>query len=75
MNSNLIPDVLAIAFFVVPLFTAIRAFYIFGWARNYRLFTLGLSMTVIALTAADNLAMNTFTIPYNTYWFCISVKR
>lgn len=69
MDPNLIPDILASTFFLVSLLIAPRAFFLYARMRSPRIFILGLSMVVIALTAADNLVMNFFTIPYNTYWF------
>ncbi|HZR38682.1 MAG TPA: hypothetical protein VFB12_01095 [Ktedonobacteraceae bacterium] len=69
MDPNLIPDILAVTFFLASAIVAPRAFMLYARVRNPRLFTLGLSMTLVALTAADNLVMNFFTIPYNTYWF------
>jgi hypothetical protein len=68
-NPNFIPDIMAGALFIVPLFIALRAFYIYSQTRSPRLFVLALAMALIALTAADNFFVNIVTVPYNTYWF------
>jgi len=68
--SNLIPNVLALMLFLVALFIALRAFYVYSQSRNARLFTLGLSMGIIALTAAaDFLSSNITSVTLNTDWF------
>jgi hypothetical protein len=70
MDPNLIPDILASYLFFVAMFIALRAFYIYNKARNPRLFVLGLSMGVIALTAAADFSSTNFTNgTLNTNWF------
>ncbi len=70
MNANLIPDVLALLLFLSGMFIALRAFYIYNRTRNSRLFILGLSMGIIALTAAaDFTSSNVTGITLNTDWF------
>lgn len=70
MNANLIPNVLALMLFLVSLFISLRAFYIYSQSRNARLFILGLSMGIIALTAAaDFLSSNITSVVLNTDWF------
>lgn len=69
MDPNLIPDIMATALCVVPLFIALRAFRLYSQSRSPRLFILGLAMAMITLTAADNLFVNFVTVPFNTYWF------
>src|SRR5690242_16420191 len=70
MSNTLIPNLLAISLFLVALFVSIRAFYTYLQARSPRLFVLGLSMAMIALTAAADFASgNITTITLNTDWF------
>lgn len=70
MTANLIPNILASLLFLVGLFVAMRAFYVYYQARNSRLFILGLSMGIIALTAAaDFISSNVSSITLNTDWF------
>lgn len=68
--TNLIPNVLALMLFLVALFIALRAFYVYSQSRNARLFILGLSMGIISLTAAaDFLSSNLTNVTLNTDWF------
>lgn len=69
MGPNLIPNVLAVLFFVITLLICIRACYLYAQTRSPRLFVLALSMGLVALTNADDLVANLITIPFNTYWF------
>lgn len=70
MSANLIPNLLAIVLFFCSLFIALRAFYIYNQGRNSRLFILGLSMGMIALTAAaDFVSGNVTNVTMNTDWF------
>lgn len=70
MSDTFIPNLLAVSLFLVALFVSIRAFYTYLQARSPRLFVLGLSMAVIALTAAADFASsNIATITLNTDWF------
>src|SRR6267154_2023670 len=70
MGANLIPNILAIALFLVTLFISIRAFYTYFQGYNQRVFILGLSMGIIALTAAaDFFSSNVTSITLNTDWF------
>jgi hypothetical protein len=70
MGTNFIPNLLAISLFLVALFIAFRAFYIYRQTRNPRLFVLGMSMGVIALTAAaDFTSSNLTNVTLNTDWF------
>jgi hypothetical protein len=70
ISGTLIPNVLAIFLFVVALFVSFRALYIFSQTRSPRLFILGLSLGVIALTAlADLISSNLTSITLNTDWF------
>lgn len=68
-DPTFVPNILAISLFLSTVFISMRAFYIYAQTRSLRLFNLGLSMGIIALTGADNLAANFVTIPFNTYWF------
>ena len=70
MSTTFIPNLVAIALFLVALFVSIRAFYIYTKARSPRLFVLGMSMGVIALTAAADFASGNLTsVTLNTDWF------
>lgn len=70
MDTTLIPDLLAVVLFLVALVISVRAFYVYAQSQSPRLFILGLSMGVIALTAAADLIsshVQSFTL--NTDWF------
>ena len=70
MGSLLIPNLLAVMLFVVCLFISIRAFYTYAQSQSPRLFILGLSMLILALTAAaDFVSSNVTSITLNTDWF------
>ncbi|HZO72658.1 MAG TPA: hypothetical protein VFB60_10690 [Ktedonobacteraceae bacterium] len=70
MSSNTITDILNIALFIVFLLIALRSFYLYFRIRSARLFILGLSMGVIALTAlADSLPDYITVVQLNTDWF------
>jgi hypothetical protein len=69
MGPNLIPNTLAGLLLLVTLLICIRASYLYVQTRSPRLFVLGLSMGIIALTSADNFIANIITISFNTYWF------
>ena len=67
---NLIPDVLAVLLFLVCVFISVRAFYTYSQSQSPRLFILGLSMVILALTAAADFASSNITsISLNTDWF------
>jgi hypothetical protein len=70
MDSTLIPDLLAVSLFLVALVISIRAFYAYAQSQSSRLFILGLSMGIIALTAlADLVSSHVQSITLNTDWF------
>ena len=70
MDQNLIANSLSLTLFVVSLFIALRAFYLYVQSHSRRLFILGLSMSVIALTAAAGfLGDNLTSITLNVDWF------
>ncbi|TMD69665.1 MAG: hypothetical protein E6I91_01525 [Chloroflexi bacterium] len=70
MDQNLIANSLSLTLFVVSLFIALRAFYLYVQSHSHRLFILGLSMSVIALTAAAGfLGDNLTSITLNVDWF------
>jgi hypothetical protein len=70
MDSNLIPNILAVVLFLIALFISVRAFYAYAHSQNPRLFILGLAMGVIALTAAaDFVSGNLPNLALNTDWF------
>jgi hypothetical protein len=70
VDPNLIANILSLTLFFSALFISLRAFYLYVQSRTRRLFVLGLSMGVIALTAAAGFAGdNITTINLNVDWF------
>jgi hypothetical protein len=70
MDQNLIANILSLTLFFVTLIIAVRAFYLSAQAQSRRLFILGLSMTIIALTAGAGYAGDNITsIALNVDWF------
>jgi hypothetical protein len=70
LDDNLIANILAITLFLASLFISLRAFSLYIRARTPRLFVLGLSMSMIALTAiASYIGDNVSTITFNVKWF------
>jgi len=70
MNQNLIANALSLTLFTISLFISLRAFYIYFKSRSPRLFILGLSMFIIALTAiASYIGDNITSFPINLGWF------
>lgn len=69
-GANLIPNLLSVSLFVIALFISLRAFSIYTQSRAPRIFVLGMSMGIIALTAlADFISGNITNIALNTDWF------
>ncbi len=70
MGTSIVPDILAIVLFLITLFVSLRSFYIYSQVQTARLFILGLSMGIIALTAvADFLSSHITSMTLNTDWF------
>jgi hypothetical protein len=70
MEDILVGNILAVALFLVSLFICVRAFYTYAQLRSPRLFTLGLAMGVVALTAAADFTSSNFPdLGLNTDWF------
>ena len=70
MESILVGNILAVTLFLVTLFICVRAFYTYAQLRSPRLFTLGLAMGIIALTAAADFTSSNFpSLGLNTDWF------
>jgi uncharacterized membrane protein YhdT len=70
MNQNLIANVLSLTLFTVSLFITLRAFYLYLLSHRQRLFILGLSMAIIALTAiASFIGDNVPSFTINLNWF------
>lgn len=70
MDPLLIANTLSITLFIVALFIAIRAFFLYFQTRSRRVFILALAMGVISLTAAAGfLGDNVTTISLNVDWF------
>src|SRR5712692_12001731 len=70
MDQNLIANILSITLFLVSLFVALRSFTLYVQVRSSRLCILGVSMTVISLTAAAGFAGDNVTsINLNVDWF------
>ena len=70
MDPNITASILNVLLAVAFLFIALRAFVLYTQLRSPRLFILGLSMTVIALTSGADFASGVVTnIHLNTDWF------
>jgi len=70
LDDNLIGNILSITLFLASLFVSLRAFSLYIRARSPRLFVLGLSMGMLALTAiASYIGDNVTTITFNVKWF------
>jgi hypothetical protein len=70
MDTLLIPNILAVGLFAVCTLVSLRSFYTYVRSYNQRLFILGLSMGILALTAAaDFLSSNAPNLHLNTDWF------
>jgi hypothetical protein len=70
MDSNLIANILSLTLFVVSLIIVVRSFYLYARSPSHRLFVLGLSMIIIALTALAGFAGDNITsISLNVDWF------
>jgi hypothetical protein len=70
LQANLVQNLLAVVLCFITLFVAIRAFYIYAQTHSPRLFILGVSMGILALTAAaDFYSSNVANITLNTDWF------
>lgn len=70
MDPNTIANTLSLTLFAVSLFVSLRSFYLYMRSRTPRLLILGVSMIVIALTAAAGFAGdNITTISLNVDWF------
>jgi hypothetical protein len=70
MESLLVGNILAVTLFLVTLFICVRAFYTYAQLQSPRLFTLGLAMGIIALTAAADFTSSNFaSLGLNTDWF------
>jgi hypothetical protein len=70
MDPNTIANTLSLTLFVVSSFVAFRAFYLYARAHTPRLLILGVSMIVIALTAAAGFVGDNVTnVSLNVDWF------
>jgi hypothetical protein len=70
MDPNFIANSLSLTLFVVSLFIALRAFYLYTRSRSRRLFILSLSMGMISLTAMAGYAGdNISSMSLNVDWF------
>jgi hypothetical protein len=70
MEDLFVGNILAVALFLVSLFICVRAFYTYAQLKSPRLFTLGLAMGIIALTAAADFTSSNFpSLGLNTDWF------
>jgi hypothetical protein len=70
VDPTLLPNLLNILLAVVCLSIALRAFFLYARLRSPRLFILGLSMGVIACTAAADFVSGIVTsLSLNTDWF------
>ncbi len=70
MNSTQITDILLIIQAMITLFISLRAFSLYARTRDDMLFSLGLSMGVIALGGFAGLTSDIFLHgAFNTFWF------
>jgi hypothetical protein len=70
LQANLVQNLLAVVLCFVTLFVAVRAIHIYTQTYSPRLFILGVSMSMLALTAAaDFYSSNVENITLNTDWF------
>jgi len=70
MDQSLVANILSVTLFLVSLFIALRSFTLYIQVRSSRLCILGVSMTVIALTAAAGFAGDNVTsMTLNVDWF------
>lgn len=70
MDTKLIHNLLDVSLCLVALFTAVRSFDIYAHSRQLRLSIMGLSMTLVSLSAAaDFTAGYVKVIPLHTDWF------
>jgi hypothetical protein len=70
VNSTQITDILLIIQAVITLFISLRAFSLYARTRDDMLFSLGLSMGVIALGGFVGLISDIFLAgAFNTFWF------
>jgi hypothetical protein len=70
LDDNLIGNILSMTLFIASLFISLRAFSLYIRARSPRLLVLGLSMSIMALTAiASYIGDNVTTITFNVKWF------
>jgi hypothetical protein len=70
VNSTQITDILLIIQAMITLFISLRAFSLYARTRDDMLFSLGLSMGVIALGGFVGLASDIFLNgAFNTFWF------
>lgn len=70
MNSTQITDILLIIQAMITLFISLRAFSLYARTRDNMLFSLGLSMGVIALGGFVGLISDIFLNgAFNTFWF------
>jgi len=70
VDPILVVNTLSLTLFFVALFISIRALYLYMQSRTRRLFILGLSMGVIALTAIAGFAGDNITsVNLNVDWF------
>ena len=70
MNQNLAANILSLTQFLATMLISVRAFWLYGQTRSSRLFTLGLSMSIITLTTvASFIDDNAIVVPTNLDWF------
>ena len=70
MNSTQITDILLVIQAAITLFISLRAFYLYARTGGSTLFSLGLSMGVIALGGIIGLISDIFLKgAFNTFWF------
>ncbi len=71
MNSQELTDILLVIQIIITLFISVRAFYHYSKTKSDVLFSVGLSMSVIAIGGITGLLGDTLLVksPVNTLWF------
>jgi len=69
MSANTFANLRATAVVIITLFIMLRAFQVYFQTRSTRLFILGLTMIMIALTTTADTIGDNITFRLNSYWF------
>ena len=69
MSANTFANIRAIVVVIIALFIVLRAFQVYSQTRSPRLFILGLTMIMIALTTTADTIGDNVSFHLNSYWF------